>query len=250
MKERLQTYAARLALALCVCGAVLCTERTPVEGKEPPSGLAHVERVTGGADAAAKLPLVVAIHGLGDTPEAFMSLYDGFEGKARIVAPRAPDAYGPGGSWYPFREANARKLPVIRARADLLARFIGELRDKRPSAGRTIVTGFSQGGVMSFALAAYHPELLAAALPIAGMFDPSMPEPVAIKSPLPVIAFHGRADDLVTHAEGERAVERLRKAGRKVTLNSYDGVGHSIPPVVQRDYFAALRDAVERAAHK
>lgn len=249
MNETLRTWSARLALVLCVCTGVLCTERRPVEGKETPSALAHVERVTGGADAAARLPLVVAIHGLGDTPESFISLYDGFAGKARIVAPRAPDPYGPGGSWYPFRESTARKLPVIRARADLLARFIGEVRARRPSVGRTIVTGFSQGGVMSFSLAAYHPQLLAAALPIAGMFDPAMPEPVAIKSPLPVIAFHGRADDLVTHAEGERAVEVLRKAGRSVTLKSYDGVGHTIPPVVQRDYFAALEAAVERA-HK
>jgi phospholipase/carboxylesterase len=238
-----------LALALCLCTLVVCTPRSPAEGK-PAAQLAYLERVTGGAAASAKLPLVVAIHGLGDSPEHFLALFDDFDAKARIVAPRAPDPWHGGGSWYPFRAPLDRQLPVIRARADLLAAWIAELSRARPSVGRTIVTGFSQGGVMSFALAAYHPELLEAALPVAGELDPALPDPVPLHSPLEVHAFHGLADPLIAHGADEATVERLRKAGRAVTLTSYQGLDHHISLELRRDLFGALRSAVGRAAHR
>jgi phospholipase/carboxylesterase len=240
-------WLARLLLAFSLSAAVLCTEQTPVEGKSAAAQLSYVERVTGGAQASEALPLVIAIHGLGDTPENFVELFSAFDQKARIVAPRAPDPWHGGSSWYPYRESRARKLPVIRARADLLASWIAELRKERASIGRTIVTGFSQGGVMSFALAAYHPGLLEAALPVAGMLDAELPEPVAIKSPLKVKAFHGTTDDMIGYAEGAASVERLKKAGRAATLVTYEGVGHHIPPAMERDLFAALREAVDAA---
>jgi phospholipase/carboxylesterase len=237
----------RLLLAVCLSAAVLCTEQTPVEGKGTTAKLDHVERVTGGAKASEALPLVIAIHGLGDTPENFLELFRGFEQAARIVAPRAPDPWHGGSSWYPFRGTPAEKLPVIRARADLLASFIGELRKERPSVGRTIVTGFSQGGVMSFALAAYHPELLEAALPVAGMLDAGLPDPVPMSSPLTVNAFHGTRDDMVSYAGGAASVERLKKAGRAATLKTYEGIGHTITPDMEKDLLAALRQALDAA---
>jgi phospholipase/carboxylesterase len=238
-------WLARLLFACCLSTAVLCTEQAPVEGKA--GKLDHVERLTGGARASEALPLVIAIHGLGDTPENFVELFRGFAPAARIVAPRAPDPWHGGSSWYPYRGTPAEKLPVIRARADLLASFIAELRKVRPSVGRTIVTGFSQGGVMSFALAAYHPELLEAALPVAGMLEAALPDPAPFSSPLRVNAFHGTRDDMVSYAGGAASVERLKKAGRAATLKTYEGVGHTITPDMERDLFAALREAIEAA---
>jgi phospholipase/carboxylesterase len=239
-------WTTRILLVCCLSAAVVCTSEHRVASKGK-SQLVYIERVLGGADPAAKLPLVVAIHGLGDKPDNFLEVFDELDLKVRIVAPRAPDPWYSGASWYPYFEPPAKKLPIIRARADLLAAFIGELRGERPSLGRTIVTGFSQGGVMSFALAAFHPGLLEAALPVAGMLDGALPEPVPITSPLPVFAFHGTADDRVMYADGAASVERLKKAGRAAKLTSYPGLGHAISPALRRDLFRALGEAVAAA---
>jgi phospholipase/carboxylesterase len=208
--------------------------------------LAYIERLAGHASESASLPLVVAVHGLGDTPEDFAELYRDFDVPARIIAPRAPDAWGQGTSWYPFRGTPEARRRAIRSRADDLARLISYVSAERATRGKAVITGFSQGGVMSFAMAAYHPELLRAALPIAGSFDPAMPELVPSASSLPLFAFHGRRDDMIAYPEAEAAVARFQKAGRKATLTGYDDVGHHIPPAMQRDYFAALRSVLQR----
>lgn len=231
-----------LALAVALAACSRCAPRTEARA----GSLAYVERITADGDGAAKLPLVLALHGLGDSPESFVELFEGFELPARIIAPRAPDPFRVGTSWYPIDDEE-RAPSVIRERARLLARTLERARDERPTRGLPVVTGFSQGGVLSFALAAYHPEQIAAALPIAGMLPASLSGFVALRAPLAVVALHGRDDERITFERGKETAERLRAAGRDVTFHGFPGVGHHISPAMRARYFAALREAIERA---
>jgi phospholipase/carboxylesterase len=234
-------------LSCLLLACVLLPLGVRCESHAEAAGLAYVERVTGNVSADKKLPLLIAIHGLGDTPESFVTLFREFDVPARIIAPRAPDPWHGGFSWYPIDDATA-KPAIIRERAEKVAQLIKSLSAEKPTRGRAVVTGFSQGGVLSFALAAYHPGDIAAAVPIAGMLEKGMTAAVPFKGPLPVIAFHGRADPRIHYADAERTVASLKTAGRKVTLSGYDGVGHGIPARMERDVFAALREQLAAAA--
>ena len=218
-----------------------------------PDRLAHAELRTGGAGADERLPMIVAIHGLGDRPRSFARLFDRFEVKARIILPRGPALSGSGYSWFavdvrdPRREHLARD---VRQAANRVASLIRDLRRRHRTLGRPIVTGFSQGGVLTFALAAHHPDVVGYALPIAGL----LPEPLWPKAApgtadprAEVFALHGEADRVGPVARARAVVAHLEGRGRKVRLKTYPNVGHFIPRAMRDEVQRALAAAAERA---
>ncbi len=73
---------------------------TSVPGPTNRPALEYIERVTGGAAEDARLPMITAVHGLGDRPEHFEALFDDLPLRARVILPRAPKPYSGGGSWF------------------------------------------------------------------------------------------------------------------------------------------------------
>src|SRR5688500_16260323 len=70
--------------------------------------LQYVEIVLGDAEPDAQLPMIVAIHGLGDRPADFAHLFDTFVEPARLILPQGVDATEGGGySWFPLRARDA-----------------------------------------------------------------------------------------------------------------------------------------------
>lgn len=205
---------------------------------------------TGGAQASDKVPVVVAIHGLGDRPDAFRGLFDGFPGKARFVFPAGGLPAGGGYSWWPIlgRIDENNVVPGLVAASERLA---GALRKwQSGAAGKPIVTGFSQGGMLSFTLAVRHPELIAEAVPVAGLVPPTfLPAAWPEGTPKPrIFALHGSADQRVPFTIAEAGAEKLKALGVPVEFRSYPGVAHSISPEMRRDLFEAIGAAVDRAA--
>jgi phospholipase/carboxylesterase len=217
------------------------------------AGVRYVEIVTAGASPEAALPMIVAIHGLGDDPDGFSDLLADFSAPARLVLPQAPDAYDGGGySWFPVlardRDEPALARGIGRA-ASRLAAAVRELRQRRPTVGRPIVTGFSQGGMLAFALAVSHPDLFSAAYPVGGWLPPPL-WPSDVDDPAaypPIVALHGDADPAVGFQPTRDAVEHLRGLGLSATLHAYPGVEHAITPDMRRDLHALLREAHRRA---
>jgi phospholipase/carboxylesterase len=140
-------------------------------------------------------------------------------------------------------------VPGLSAAADRLAIAIRGWQSSA-TAGRPIVTGFSQGGMLSFALSAKYPSLIAEAVPISGLMPPSMiPTPWPAAAPMPrIFALHGEADQRVPFDLSKMGVEKLRAAGVQAELKSYPGVGHTVSPDMRRDLFVALGAAVDREA--
>ncbi|MEZ4297203.1 MAG: dienelactone hydrolase family protein [Polyangiaceae bacterium] len=216
-----------------------------------PAEVTAVHRYTGGAKKGDKVPLVVAIHGLGDNPESFAGLFDGFSGKAHIVLPAGGLAWGEGFAWWPIRGAidEQNMAAGLTAAAERLGPAVREWQSEGAS-GKPIVTGFSQGGMLSFALVARHPELVGEAIPVSGLLPaPMVPAswPAGAAKPR-VFALHGDADSRVPYAIGQRSVEALKALGLSAELRSYVRVAHAITPEMRRDLMNELTAAVERAA--
>lgn len=198
---------------------------------------------------ASALPLIVAMHGRGDTPEDFKHLLDGLPVTARVIVPRAFDALGDGWSWFPYRARSADVAALaqgIDAANDRLAAMLAELPKTKPTRGKPIVTGFSQGGMLSFALAVDHPDLISAAVPIGGALPPPLLPATLPPAPRPtIVALHGDADPVVPFPPTRDAVAQLSKQGWQATIQAFPDVGHQIPPPVRRELYTALRRAVE-----
>jgi predicted esterase len=197
--------------------------------------LDYVELLTGDADERAPLPLVVAVHGLGDTPENFVDLYAEISAPARVVAPRAPEPYGQGSSWFPIEIPYRDDATIgagIGAAADRVAALIAQLSERLPICGAPMITGFSQGGMVSFAVAVRHPDAIGFALPVAGAL-PSSLQPAGSAGRHPRIrALHGDADDMVPIGTARASVTRLEQLGFDVQLREYAGIGHRISPAM------------------
>jgi len=257
-----------LAFLLAACGrdAPASGARGPIPASSPPitpppkalasgpgeaAGVRYLERTTGSAKPDEPLPLLVAIHGLGDRPESFVSLFDGLGARARLIVPYGLDPFGQGYSWFPISSGDEALLARgTEHAANRLAAMIDALVRSRPTLGKPIVTGFSQGGMLSFTLAVLHPEIIGAAYPMGGLLAaPLRPRSWPMGKTQPEIhAFHGATDARVPVAGARASLESLRAIGFAAELREYPGVGHAVPPTMQRDLRAALEAALERAA--
>jgi hypothetical protein len=144
---RLLAILAATAIALPACGRDTPPEPVPSapaprEDGSPPeaAGIRYLERTTGGAAVTDRLPLVVAIHGLGDRPEGFLPVFAGLRARARLVVPYGLDPWQGGFSWFP---AGSLDDPPELARgtslaADRIAAMIAGIVRARPTAGRPI----------------------------------------------------------------------------------------------------------------
>lgn len=213
----------------------------------------HVPRGTPAAERPgpdAKLPMVVAIHGRGDRPENFKEALADLPVAARVILPRGLTPLGDGFQWFSMRAATpdvAALAEGMATAADRLAVLIAELQRARPTVGLPVITGFSQGGMLSFTLAVFHPELCAAAVPVGGWLPPPLwPSALPERRPLPkIVALHGEVDPAVKFGPTREAVEHLEKLGWPASLKAYPDVGHSIPPTVRREMYLQIQRALE-----
>lgn len=211
-------------------------------------GLAYWEVLLGGARADEALPLLLLIHGMGDVPGPHWLQTVRVGAKLRVVMPRAPKPYGGGFSWFDYRVRDNEPVALgrgIAAEAERLARALAVLRARRPTLGQPIVAGFSQGGMLALELAVHHPRSMSLALPISGMLPATLwPSTRDASAPNPRIrALHGDRDQVVEYEPTARLLQLLQGLGFDATLQTFQGVGHSIPPDVQRSIETLLTEA-------
>ncbi len=192
-----------------------------------------LEVLTAGAHEADTLPMIIAIHGMGDRPENWVDSFASFPIPARVFLPRAPAPYGNGFSWfsYPPKNGDALSLGVALAGAKV-ADAIKELTTKNKTRGKPIVTGFSQGGFVSFELAVHHPNVIDAAFPMSG----GLPAPLLPTSETegracaPIFAMHGDADPIVPIQLARNTVSKIASLGGAAKLEEFPGVVHTVTP--------------------
>jgi phospholipase/carboxylesterase len=221
------------------------------------AGLRYLEIIRGGASRNDKLPLLLVIHGLGDKPS-----YDWLHAvdvdkniKVRMILPQAPAPQGDGFSWFPYRAGSLDQAALARslsAAAERVSRLIEALQKTRPTRGRAVVSGFSQGGMLSWAVALSRPDLVEAAVPISGMLPvPLWPERPHDATWFPKVrALHGRADTVVRFEVDQQLVDRAKELGYPVELAPFDATGHTITAQMSALVRATLNEIFTAAAKK
>jgi phospholipase/carboxylesterase len=210
------------------------------------SPIVHVTRQASDTPAGA----LVLLHGRGADEVDLAPLLDLLDPGQRLIglAPRGPLALPPGGAhWYAVREIGfpdpGTFLPTFAQLSDWLD---GALAEVGVDLGRTVLGGFSQGAVMSYALglAADRPGP-AGILAMSG-FIPTVEgfelDPAA-RAGMPVSISHGTYDPVIGVDFGREARDRLDAAGLDVSYRE-DPVAHQIAPPAVAQARAVLEKAL------
>jgi len=204
--------------------AVDRTDMMDAQMYEDPSGTVLPYRLylPENPDPAAKYPLVLYLHGAGESGsdnraqtkknsvmQTLLSKENLAEYPCIVVAPQNPE-----GRWW----ADDGMPPVLLG-------LLEQLKASHPvDSARVYITELSMGGYGTWEMLAQYPDYFAAAVPICGGGDP---ETVQLFKDVPVWAFHGAKDSVVS-PEGSRGMVRaLEDVGAADTrYTEYPGEGH------------------------
>ena len=160
-------------------------------------------------------PLIVFLHGAGERGK-------NLELAAKWGLPRLIEA----GFTPPYVVASPQCGPGAMWENDDLLELHEVLTNSYPVASSLfILTGFSMGGFAAWSFAAENPELLIAAIPIAGGGDPRSADQLR---GVPIWAFHGEEDETVPCGHSTEMAAACQAAGWPVKLTFYAGEGHMI----------------------
>ncbi len=123
-----------------------------------------------------------------------------------IVSPQCPE-----GQWWPILGR------------EVLALIDEMLEHYKIDPDRVYLTGLSMGGYGTWAIASAWPERFAAIVPICGG---GRPFTAANLKKVPVWAFHGSKDPVVSLSESQQMVEAVNRAGGKAKLTVYPDAEH------------------------
>ena len=180
--------------------------------------------------------VMVLLHGRGTDEHDLFPLLDLLDPERRFVGvtPRGPLSLPPGGAhWYVIREVGSPDPETFFATYEAL----GEWLDALPAAlgaegGRFVLGGFSQGAVMSYALALGagrpRPDALIALsgfIPAVDGFSLDLSDPSRPK----VAIGHGTFDPIINVEFSRQARELLTKAGFDVVYRETP-MAHSVDP--------------------
>jgi phospholipase/carboxylesterase len=195
---------------------------------------------------------LVLLHGRGADELDLFPLLDFFDPERRFVAatPRAPLALPPGGwHWYAFRQVGSPDPTTFYAVYPRAAEWLdGFLSGNGVSHERLVLGGFSQGGVMTYALGLGAGRPRPAALFALSSFVPTVEGfDLDLGPPLPPVAIgHGTLDPVIPVEFGRAARELLEAAGAEVLYREYP-LPHAIDPGFARQVSDWIRVRLDRA---
>jgi phospholipase/carboxylesterase len=188
--------------------------------------------------AAAPEGALVLLHGRGSDEHDLRPLLDGLDPQRRLVGvtPRAPLTLPPGGRhWYRFRELGYPDPPTFLAAVDAAGDWLDGLHEEiGVPLERTVLGGFSQGCVMSWALAFGRGRMRpAGVIGLSGF----MPNAEGFEYDLTgldgyrVAIGHGSLDPVIGVEWGRQARDILTAAGAEVLYHE-SPIGHTIDPAL------------------
>ena len=190
---------------------------------------------------------LVLLHGRGTSEHDLYPLLDELDPDRRLigVTPRGPLNLPPGGAhWYIVRRVGFPDPSSFAPTFEKLTAWFDSLPDALGvPVERTVLGGFSQGAVMSYALGLGEGRPRPAAIVALSGFIPTV-EGWALDEELdgyPAALGHGTFDPIIEVGFGREAKERLEQAGADVMWRE-SPVEHTVDP----DYIPELRDFVAR----
>lgn len=197
-------------------------------------------------DGGAPAQLIVLFHGWAGDVQAMRPLADALRAafpRAAILVPQAAlkaDAPRPGWQWYSIQDL-ATDAALWGRRVRAAAAFLGPwVRAQQLRLGATpqstLLGGFSQGGIVSLAMAQAEDGICGRVLSFGGCFvDP----PAAAPRHSTLHFLHGRDDKIIPAQRTEQAMAWMQQLGGDATADIAEGIGHVLHPLL-----------IERALHR
>ena len=181
--------------------------------------------------------LILLLHGWGSDGRAMAPLAQALRQafpQAAVLAPDAPTPFergGPARQWYGVDDLDmavwpqrvAGVLPLLHAWVQAQQQRLGV------SPAATAMGGFSQGAMLSLALAMAHDGIAGRVLAFGGAMTA---EPAAAPRLTTVHLFHGANDRVVPASGSRQAFQWLGELQGDATLDIAQGVGHELHPAL------------------
>jgi len=185
-----------------------------------------------------KNPLLLLLHGYGSNEEDLFSFATELPEEYYVVSARAPfDMMYGSYAWYAINfDADENKFSDIaqaQQSRDLIALFIDELvANYAINANDVTLIGFSQGSILSYAIAVSYPHKVQRVVAMSGYFN----EEIAIDnfkennlSEIKIFASHGSVDQVVPVDWARNSIPKLKELGIDIVYKEYP-VGHGVAP--------------------
>lgn len=185
-----------------------------------------------------KNPLLLLLHGYGSNEADLFSFASELPGEYYVISARAPyDLQYGSYAWYAINfDADQNKFSdndQARDSRDIIANFINELVASYPiDANDVNLLGFSQGAILSYAVALSYPEKINKIVAMSGYVNLEIVAEDYLKndlSQLKIFASHGTVDQVIPIDWARKTPSVLEKMGIAITYKEYP-VGHGVAP--------------------
>ncbi|WP_418264892.1 alpha/beta hydrolase [Flavobacterium faecale] len=185
-----------------------------------------------------KNPLILLLHGYGSNEADLFSFASELPDEYYIISARAPyDLQYGSYAWYAINfDADQNKFSdhdQARESRDLIAKFIDELIANYPiDASNVSLLGFSQGAILSYAIALSHPEKIKNVIALSGYANDDIMETNYQNndfSNLRIFHSHGTVDQVIPVEWARKTCPFLKNLNIDATYKEYP-VGHGVAP--------------------
>ncbi|PJJ08856.1 phospholipase/carboxylesterase [Flavobacterium sp. 1] len=185
-----------------------------------------------------KNPVLLLLHGYGSNEADLFSFATELPNEYYIISARAPyDLQYGSYAWYAINfDADQNKFSdndQARISRDVIAGFIDELVANYPIDIQNVnLIGFSQGSILSYAVALSYPEKVNKVVAMSGYLNLEIVTEDYLKnnlSKLKIFASHGTVDQVIPVDWARKTPGILEKLGVAITYKEYP-VGHGVAP--------------------
>jgi phospholipase/carboxylesterase len=206
--------------------------------------LRYVLNVPSGKPDDAEMPLVILMHGRGADADDLADVAPMIDDGYRFVFPNAAKPFEPmpgysfGWSWFDGWPPEGDS--IVDSRTKLLA-LIDELVERYPTpAGKIIVAGFSQGGMMAIDVGFRTRQKVEGIVVMSGAIYEKDAPPLR---KLPVLIVHGTEDDMIPLFAAQRTRFVLEQNGITPEYHEFP-MGHNVTPASMEVVRAFLRRCI------
>jgi len=185
-----------------------------------------------------KNPLLLLLHGYGSNEDDLFSFASELPAEYYVISVRAPyDLMYGSYAWYAINfDADENKfsdLDQARSSRDLIANTIDELIAAYPiDAQKVTLIGFSQGTILSYAVALSYPQKVQRVVAISGYLNTEMAVENYAQNDfknLSIFASHGTVDQVIPVDWARKAKPALEALNIETTYKEYP-IGHGVSP--------------------
>lgn len=195
-------------------------------------------------------PALLMLHGRGSNEMDLIDLAGALDGRFLTLSPRAPFALGFGYHWYELSRVGVPDPQTFEQGLATLRRFVHEAVDGYGiDPAQLYVLGFSQGAVMTGALALTNPPLVAGAVMLSGYLPlhSGLPIDEPALAGRPYFVAHGTQDAVIPVTFGREARAYLERVAVDLTYHEYP-MAHQVENAELQAIGAWLTEHLDRAA--